>query len=272
MITVITGASAGIGAASALDLARQGHQLVLVGRNPEKLGVVTRRVEAITGTPPDTFTADFASLDEVRGLAAGLLDRYERIDVLVNNAGVMSPDRRTTGDGHELMIQVNHLAPFLLTNLLAERLKESSARIVTTSSRAARTGRLDPSDLDRERRRWSGWLQYGDSKQANALFTVSLAERGFAATCLHPGVLRTEFAAGTFFMKLVMLVPGMGEAPEVGGARIAHLAAHPDGVTHAGRFFARNRPAEVPERMRDPALAAALWDASLAATGLPAAA
>ncbi|MEU8194336.1 SDR family NAD(P)-dependent oxidoreductase [Microbispora amethystogenes] len=268
MITVITGAGAGIGAASALDLARLGHQIVLVGRTPEKVSAVADRAAEAGGARPDTLVADFSSLDQVRRLAADLLARYERIDVLVNNAGVMTPDRRTTVDGNELMMQVNHLAPFLLTNLLADRLAASSARVVTTSSRAAKFGRLDPADLSRERQRWNGWQQYGDSKQANALFTVSLAERGLAATCLHPGVLKTSFADGTLFMKMVWRVPGVGEPVEAGAARIVHLVTHADGVDHPGRYFVKNAPARVPARMSDPALAAALWDASAAATGL----
>ncbi|GGO12564.1 short-chain dehydrogenase [Microbispora rosea subsp. aerata] len=241
---------------------------MLVGRTPEKLRAVADRAEQAGGRRPDTFVADFSSLDQVRRLASELLGRYERIDVLINNAGVMTPDRRITADGHEWMMQVNHLAPFLLTNLLFDRLAASSARVVTTSSRAGKTGRLDPADLSRERRRWNGWLQYGDTKQANALFTVSLAERGLAATCLHPGVLRTGFAEGTFFMKLALFLPGLSEPPEAGAERIVHLATHPDGVNYPGRFFAKNAPASVPARMSDPKLAAALWDASLAATGL----
>ncbi|MEW9527499.1 SDR family NAD(P)-dependent oxidoreductase [Microbispora sp. NPDC049125] len=268
MITVITGASAGIGAGSALVLAGQGHELVLVGRSPGKLDAVADRVAEASGRRPATLAADFASLDQVRRLAADLLARYERIDVLVNNAGLMTTERSTTVDGNELIMQVNHLAPFLLTNLLLDRLKASSARVVTTSSRAGKTGRLDPADLSRQRRRWSGWLQYGDSKQANALFTVSLAERGLAATCLHPGVLRTDFAAGTLFMKLASWTPGMSEPMEAGAARIAHLATHSDGVTHSGRFFSKNAPARVPARLADPVLAEELWQASLAATGL----
>jgi NAD(P)-dependent dehydrogenase (short-subunit alcohol dehydrogenase family) len=267
MITVITGASDGIGAASALDLAKRGHQLVLVGRDAKKLAAVAESAAAITnGVPSETLVADFASLDQVRGLAEDLLGRYERIDVLVNNAGVMTTERRITEDGHELIMQVNHLAPFLLTNLLLDRLRSSSARIVTTASRAAKTGRLAPADLSRERRRWSGWLQYGDSKQANALFTVALAERGLDATCLHPGVLRTGFAAGTLYMRLITRLPGMSEPVEAGASRIVHLATHEDGVAHRGRFFAGNVPVKTPRRMADSALAEELWTASLAAT------
>lgn len=268
MNTVITGASAGIGAAVALDLAKQGHQLVLVGRDQTKLAGVAERVGSITGTPADVLVADFASLDQVRRLARELLDRYQRIDVLINNAGVMTGRRQITEDGNELIMQVNHFAPFLLTNLLIDRLRACSARVVTTSSRAARAGRLDPADLSRERRRWSGWLQYADSKQANALFTVSLAEQGLAATCLHPGVLRTGFAADTFYMRLVTRVPGMSEPVEAGAARIVHLATDQDGVAHPGRYFVRDLPVDVPRRMSDPALAESLWQASLDATGL----
>ena len=140
-----------------------------------------------------------------------------------------------------------------------------SGRVVTTSSRAGGSGRLDPGDLSRERRRWSAWLQYGDTKQANALFTLSLAERGAAATCFHPGVIRTEFAAETLFMKLTAL-PGVAEPVERAGARLAHLASHEDGVTHAGSYFKRNKPVKAPAGMRDPELARALWAASERAT------
>ncbi|MGI5492909.1 SDR family NAD(P)-dependent oxidoreductase [Microtetraspora malaysiensis] len=270
MNTVITGASDGIGAAAALQLARLGHRLVLVGRTASKLAAVADKIAEVTGDRPATLTADFTSFDDVRRLAGQLLERSEGIDVLVNNAGVMSTERQRTADGHELMIQVNHLSPFLLTNLLLDRIRESSGRVVTTCSRAAKTGHLAPDDLSRERRRWSGWLQYGDSKQANALFTVSLAERGIPATCVHPGVIRTGFAPGTFFMKLVLHVPGVGEPVEAGAARLVHLAAHQDGADHPGRYFAGNVPVKVPHQMSDPTLAADLWTASLAATGLPA--
>ncbi|GAA4575920.1 SDR family oxidoreductase [Planotetraspora kaengkrachanensis] len=241
---------------------------MLVGRTPTRLAEVADRVASITGTAPETFQADFAVLSDVRRLADELLASFERIDALVNNAGVMTTRRERTADGHELMMQVNHLAPFLLTNLLLDRLKESSARIVTTSSRAARTGRIDPADLSRDRRRWNGWLQYGDTKQAGALFTVSLAERGLAATSLHPGVLDTGFAAGTLFMKFLTVVPGMAEPPEVGASRIVHLVTQPDGADHPGRFFVKNAPAAVPRTMSDPALAEALWSASLTACHL----
>ncbi|RCG30179.1 SDR family NAD(P)-dependent oxidoreductase [Sphaerisporangium album] len=270
MISVITGASAGIGAAAAEGLARAGHDVVLVGRSRARLTSVADHVARAAGRRPDVATADFASFQEVTRLAADLLDRYERIDVLVNNAGVMSAERRLTRDGHELMMQVNHLSPFLLTNLLLPRLAASEGRVVTTSSQAAKSGRLTPDDLDRARRRWSAWLQYGDTKQANALFTVALARRGVAATCFHPGIVRTGFAPDSLYMKLLMVIPGVARTPEQGASTLVHLATTPDGVKHTGRYFANGAPASASARMSDVVLASALWDKSLAVTGLSA--
>ncbi|GAA0375728.1 short-chain dehydrogenase [Acrocarpospora corrugata] len=263
MITVITGASAGIGAAAALDLAQKGHQLVLLGRSRTKLDAVAERVTAISDSHPKIITVDYASFASVRQAADEIRAHCDRIDVLANNAGVMVPHRELTPDGHELMIQVNHLAPFLLTNLLLDRV----ARVVTTSSRAAGTGKLDISDLSRNGRRWNGWLQYGDSKQANILFTVALASRGALATCFHPGVLRTGFAAGTFMMRLLTL-PGMAESAETGAGRLVHLVTHPDGTDHPGRYFVKNRPQAVSAASGDLARAEALWAASAETVGL----
>ncbi|MFG1873522.1 SDR family NAD(P)-dependent oxidoreductase [Sphaerisporangium sp. NPDC049003] len=270
MITVITGASAGIGAAAAEGLARAGHDVVLVGRSRAKLDAVAGRVASVSGRRPDVAIADFTSFEDVTRLAADLLDRYERIDVLANNAGVMSTNRQLTRDGHEIMIQVNHLSPFLLTNLLLDRVTASGGRVVTTCSAAARTGRLDPADLDRSGRRWSGWLQYGDTKQANALLTVALARRGVAATCFHPGIIRTGFAPDSLYMKLLMIIPGVAQSPERGASTLVHLATSHDGTKHSGRYFVRSAPASAGRRMTDPGLAAALWGASLAVTGLSA--
>jgi NAD(P)-dependent dehydrogenase (short-subunit alcohol dehydrogenase family) len=249
-----------------VELARRGHSVGLVGRDPAKLSGVADRVAAVADRRPDILTCDYASFDQVRELAAALLDRYERIDVLANNAGIMTTRRQLTGDGHELIIQVNHLSPFLLTYLLLDRLSASGARIVTTSSQAARTGRVDPDDLDRSHRRWSGWLQYGDSKQANALTTAELARlgRGLVPTCFNPGVIRTGFAAGTMFMKLVTSIPGVSRSAEQGASTLVRLAADPGATAHPGRYFAKGAPVRVPRTMSDPGLAGRLWSASLA--------
>ncbi|MEU8250070.1 SDR family NAD(P)-dependent oxidoreductase [Nonomuraea sp. NPDC048916] len=259
MISVITGASAGIGAAAAAELSRRGHRVVLVGRDESRLKAVAG---ALSGPKGEVLTCDFGSLDDVRRLAALLREHYERIAVLANNAGVMSPHRRMTPDGHELMVQVNHLAPFLLTHTLADRVD----RVVTTSSRAGRSGRIDPDDLSREGRRWNGWLQYGDTKQANALFTVALADRGVAATCFHPGLIRTGFAGEARLMRLSLVIPGFAKPPEHGARPLVHLATHPDGVERSGGYYSGGRFERVPS-MSDPELAERLWKASLGLVG-----
>ncbi|GGM70891.1 retinol dehydrogenase [Thermopolyspora flexuosa] len=268
MICVITGAAGGIGSAASVELAARGHTVVLVGRDRAKLERTADRVTSVSGSRPDILTCDYASFAEVRKLAAELLDRYERIDVLAHNAGVMTPRRQTTVDGHELIMQVNHLSPFLLTTLLLDRLHESGARIVTTASMAARTGRIDPDDLDRRRRWWNGWLQYGDSKQANVLFTAHLARLGknIYPTCFHPGIIRTNFASDTAYMRFLMMIPGLARSPEEGARGLVHLATHPDGTAYPGRYFVRTTPARASANMTDPELARRLWAASLAAT------
>ncbi|SDQ70851.1 SDR family NAD(P)-dependent oxidoreductase [Thermostaphylospora chromogena] len=259
MICIVTGVGAGIGGVVAESLARQGHQVVLVGRTPEKVAAVAERA-TVVNRKPLALTCDYTDLDQVRKLADTISGRFDHIDVLINNAGVMTTRRTLTRNGHEVMFQVNHLAPFLLTTLLLDRLRDG--RVVTTGSRAAKTGRLDLTDLDRQRRRWSGWLQYGDTKQANALFTVELARRGIAATCVHPGVIKTGFASGTFLMKLVHHMPGMGRDVAEGAAPILALATGPAGLAHPGRYFARDKLERVPRTMRDPELARRLWEVS----------
>ncbi|GAA0934579.1 SDR family NAD(P)-dependent oxidoreductase [Nonomuraea longicatena] len=252
MISVITGASSGIGAAAATELSRRGHHVVLVGRDRARLDAVAA---SLTGPEADVLTCDFTSLDDVRRLGGELRARYDDIDVLANNAGVMSPARRLTGDGHELMIQVNHLAPFLLTLELTGRV----GRVVTTASMAGRSGRLDAADLNRERRRWNGWLQYGDTKQANMLFTAALAERDVHATCFHPGVIRTGFAGGTLLMRACLAVPGLAKPPERGAAGLVELATTPG---RPGGYYAGGRPTR---GNADPELAERLWEVSLRA-------
>src|SRR2546423_8714736 len=191
-VVVVTGASAGIGAAAAVELGRLGATVVPVGRDEQRLEAVARRA----GGSAAPLRADFASLAEGRRLAGELLDLHERIDVLVNNAGLVMGGRELTEDGYERTFAVNHLAPFLLTNLLLDRLQASApARVVTTSSDAHRSGHMDLDDLDGERS-WSSWGAYGASKLANVLFTRELARRvvdePVTANCLHPGVIRTS--------------------------------------------------------------------------------
>ena len=199
---VVTGATNGIGRATAHALAAMGATVVVHGRNAAAVEAVRRAItEATRNAQVTSAVADFSSLADVRRMA-GELAAHGRIDVLVNNAGTMTRSRKTTADGFEWQFAVNHLAPFLLTNLLLHTLEKSdSARIVTVASEAHRRATLAFDDLQSERTRYSGLRAYGASKLANILFTAELSRRlagtSVTANCLHPGVVATNiFSAG----------------------------------------------------------------------------
>lgn len=274
---VVTGASSGIGAAAALELAGRGARVVGVGRDPrrvDELGAALRKA----GGPdqPDPLRADLASQAEVRRLAEELLDHCPRIDVLVNNAGVVSKSRELTVDGRERTLAVNHLAPFLLTNLLLPRLRESApARVITTSSDAHYRGRIRLDDLDGERR-WSSWGAYCDSKLANVLFTRALAAREdsqrVVAHCLHPGVIRTRLFRGTRASVRAGFAAAslFFSAPETGAETIVHLATADEGAKMTGLYWSRSLAATPSDRALDDGLADGLWERSAQLTGLTA--
>ncbi|WP_025156992.1 SDR family NAD(P)-dependent oxidoreductase [Leifsonia aquatica] len=240
---VLTGASSGIGVIAAEQLAALGNDVAVVGRNPERTRAVAERVGA---TP---FLADFERLDDVRALAAALLDRYETIDVLANNAGGLNHERLLTADGHERTIQNNHLAPFLLTHLLRPRLEATAAdgrdvRIVNTASLANRFGRLRLDDLDWERRPWrGGWPAYGTAKLATILFTVELAERltgtGVTAYSFHPGTIATNFGRTSPLIRFGALVTRgtYGIPVAEGAAPLVRLAAETPVLAPSGTYF-----------------------------------
>jgi len=259
---VVTGASSGIGAAAAQELERLGWRVVGVGRDAGRLGKLTEGVRA-----------DLASQAEVRRLADELLERCPRIDVLVNNAGVVSKSRTLTEDGRERTIAINHLAPFLLTARLLPRLRESApARVITTSSDAHYRGRLRLDDLDGERR-WSSWGSYCDSKLANVLFTRGLAARedpdAVVAHCLHPGVIRTRLFRGT----RTPVRAGFAAASlffssaETGAETIVHLATDEEAGRMTGLYWSRSLAATPSDRALDDDLRDGLWDLSARLTG-----
>lgn len=264
---VVTGASAGIGAEAAIQFARQGDDVVLLGRNPDKLAAVVDRVAA-TGRTPQSFACDFADLGDVRRIADEIAAAYPIIDVLVNNAGLLAPRRSLTVDGHELTIQVNHLAPFLLTARVQDALTAADAgRVVTTSSAAHIVGRLDPDDLNFERRRWSSWRAYADSKQANVAFTTELSWRlrqtRVSATCLHPGLVRSDFGSGNPLFALIQRYSPVGFITSAQAATtLVRLATAPEGRDVPGGYFDGPRLGRPTSRATDPALAERLWAAS----------
>ena len=267
---VITGASDGIGAAAVRELAGRGHDVVVVGRSGEKTAAVAGPLGL------RHFTADFARLDDVRRLARELQESAPRIDVLVNNAGGIFDRRELTPDGHEMTWQVNHLAPFLLTHLLLDRLVADGAAVLSTSSVAARIGRLSPEVLVDDRR-WSPQGAYGDTKLANILFTRGLDRRhgphGLAAAAFHPGGVATNFASGTTtplrFLYRTRLGRRLMITPERGAETLVWLAEGAAGEDwRSGGYFEKRRPARAPSRAADDALADALWRRSAELVGL----
>ncbi|KTR78213.1 short-chain dehydrogenase [Microbacterium oxydans] len=272
---VLTGASDGIGAAAARQLAGPAHRLILVGRSAEK----TRAVAEETGA--EWFTADFARLDDVRALAGKIAAAVgdTGIDVLANNAGGIFGDRTPTVDGFEKTMQVNHLAPFLLTNLLLPRLLRAGGAVINTSSIAHRLfGHLDVDDLDNTRR-FSPNKAYGDAKLANVLFAKSLHTKfhadGLSAVAFHPGTVQTNFAAdSSSVMRLLYRTPLRHLVligADKGGATLRwFIEGTPDQTWFSGAYYdERVLTTKVNPQVDDAALAEALWQRSAELVGLP---
>ncbi|GAA0403999.1 hypothetical protein Acor_24570 [Acrocarpospora corrugata] len=269
---VITGASAGVGAAAARRMAELGATVAVVGRSPEKTAAVARSI----GTEP--IIADFGRLADVRALAETLLTRYPVIDVLANNAGGTIARRTVTEDGHEMTFQVNHLAPFLLTHLLLDRLTETpDARVIATSSQAHGMGRVDLDDLDSSRG-YRSFPVYGTTKLENILFTRELARRtqgtSVTATAFHPGVVASDFYRGYGLAGRIMRSP-IGRAvtvtPEKAAEALVRLATTPDPKSVNGAYFNLLRRREPKYRQSgDPELARRLWERSAAMLGITA--
>ena len=263
---VITGASSGLGLAAAEQLAAQGDQIVVVGRNPDRLAAAVERVGR-AGRKPGSFRADFESLQEVRDLAEHLLDSYPEIDVLANNAGGMIARYRTTKDGYEASIQGNHLGPFLLTNLLRERLR--GGRVVNTASDAHRQGPPDPNDFAGNSAKYRSFRAYGGSKSANILFAAEAARRwpDITSVSFHPGVVRTNFGDGTLTRFFYRVAPFL-VTPEKAGALLAWLITAPKEDLVNGAYYVGHKTKQPASYARDPQAAATLWDKSAAAVGL----
>lgn len=272
---LLTGGTGGIGLAAAEALAAQGAHLAIVARHAGRGAAAAARIRAAGGADAqvDVLTADLSSLEEVGRLADEVLARYPRLDVLVNNAGALHMTRQLTPDGFELTWQVNHLAPFLLTTRLLDRLVTSApARIVTTSSLAHRGARIPWDDL-RADAGYRGWRRYGESKLANILFTVELARRltgtGVTANCFHPGFVGTGFGRnnGVLASTVMSLTAPFARRPEKGAETLVWLAAAPEAGQYSGRYFVDRRPAKPSPDALDPEAASRLWTESEAALG-----
>ncbi len=254
---LVTGATGGIGKATAAGLAAMGAHLAITGRDPGRTDAAAHEIRT-AGGQVDVFVADLSAQAEVRRLADEVLQRLPRLDVLVNNVGGYWNTRHVTADGLERTFALNHLASFLLTNLLLDRLKDSApARVVTVSSHAHTGGRIDFDDLQGERN-YSGARAYNQSKLANLLFSYELARRltgtAVTANALHPGVVRTSFGAedpASVQRLLVPLIRPFMKSPAQGAATSIHVASAPELDEVTGRYFANSRPKRSSERSYD---------------------
>jgi retinol dehydrogenase 14 len=275
-IALITGGTGGIGKATAIGLARLGARVGITGRDLRRAEQAAADIRTSSGSPAvDVFAADLSSQAEVRRLAADVRDAYPRLDVLINNVGGFWAHRHLTADGLEHTFALNHLASFLLTNLLVDRLKASApARVVTVSSHVQAEGRIEFDDLQGARN-YSGQSAYSQSKLANVMFTNELARRldgtRVTATSLHPGFVRTDFGAedqASFFRFIGHVVRPFLKTPTQGAQTSIYLASSPDmdGVT--GQFFVNGKPKTANKVAYDPAMMARLWQTSAGLVGM----
>jgi retinol dehydrogenase-12 len=264
---IITGASRGIGRATAIALAAQGADVVLVVRDQTRGDAVAKEIRD-AGGKADVLVADLSSQVEVRRLADEIRKRYDRIDVLLNNAGVILTDRQTTKDGLEATFATNHIAYFLLTTLLLDVLEKSApSRIINVASDAHKGARLDFDDLQ-SARSYSGMRVYARSKLANILFTNELAKRieakGVTANSLHPGVIASNFGTnnGGVFGFVLSLARPFFATPEDGAKTSIYLASSPDVANVSGKYFKKSHAILPSKAAQDADSAAKLWRAS----------
>ena len=272
-ICLITGGTDGIGKAAAYGLAVQGAKLLVHGRDPDKGARAVAELKARSGNPAIEFLqADFGSLADVRRLAAAVLERTSRIDVLVNNAGAIYVKRTLSKDGYEATFAVNHLAPFLLTHLLLDALKSGApSRIVTTASNAHRNAKIAFDDLQLTRK-YSPMGAYGISKLANILFTRALAKRlqgtAVTATCVHPGFVRTNFGANNegdvspWVKRIYFFIARFARTPEKGAETLIYLAGSPQVAGASGGYYFDCKPIAPTAAGQDDGAAERLWQIS----------
>jgi NAD(P)-dependent dehydrogenase (short-subunit alcohol dehydrogenase family) len=265
---VVTGASSGLGLAAAKQFAETGDRVVVVGRHPERLADAVAQVRAAGGgREPGRFRADFERLDDVRALAAHLLEAYPTIDVLASNAGGMVDRYRRTPDGFEATLQGNHLAPFLLAHLLRDRL--AGGRVINTASDAHKRQNLDPDDLVGSPQRFNRWQNYGAAKAANILFAAEAARRwpDVLSMSFHPGLVRTNFGTGRLIRVFYRFAPFL-ITPEKAGALLVWLATTPAAELTNGGYYVGHDLTQPSGIAADPGVAARLWASSAKAVGV----
>jgi NAD(P)-dependent dehydrogenase (short-subunit alcohol dehydrogenase family) len=268
-VCLITGGTNGIGKSTAHELARMGATVVIVGRDAQKTSRVVEEIRQASGNDNvDSLLADLSSRQEVRRLANEFESKYSRLHVLLNNAGAVFMRRQLSVDGIEMTLALNHLAPFLLTNLLLDKIRASApARIVNVSSGAHTSGKIEFDNLQGERD--YSPRAYDDSKLATILFTMELARRleGTEVTvnALHPGFASTGFGKNNpgFLMKTIRaVVPLIARSPEKGAETSIYLASSPEVQGITGKYFADRKVTQPAPRATDMVVARRLWDTS----------
>jgi NAD(P)-dependent dehydrogenase (short-subunit alcohol dehydrogenase family) len=271
-LVLLTGATRGIGRAAALELARDGVEVALVGREPERVEALAREARATGGgAPVHEHVADLSLMADVGRLAVQARERYEHIDVLANNAGALFASRQETSEGFERTFALNHLAPFLLTNLLRDRLE--GGRVVTTASDAHKSGLLNLDDLQSEKS-YSAMRVYGTTKLCNILFTRELARRApeLHANCFHPGVVRTGFGKNENGIWKVLTTLGgpFFRSPRRGARSLVWLATSAEAAHLTGEYVQDEKVLAPTAQAQDDTLAEGLWERSAQLVGLPA--
>jgi NAD(P)-dependent dehydrogenase (short-subunit alcohol dehydrogenase family) len=272
---LITGATSGIGKETALGLAKMGATVVLVGRSREKLDQVAGSIASSTGSREiDTLICDLTSMESVRKLASDFKRKYQRLEVLINNAGGIVGERRTTVDGFEYTLALDHLSHFLLTLSLLDLIEASApARIINVSSSAHALGRIDFEDLMGEKK-YRPMKAYGQAKLANLLFTYELAGRlagtGVTSNAVHPGTVRTNFGKGLKGRWMIISLigrPFMINAEE-GAETSLFVASSPEIAGITGKYFVKKKEKTSSKRSQDQAAAKRLWEVSSRLTGI----
>ncbi len=271
-LVLITGATRGIGRAAALELASAGAEVALVGRDRERVRAVAEQIRSSgVQAPVHEHVADLTLMADVRALAADARERYEHIDVLANNAGAVFASRQLTSEGLERTFALNHLAPFLLTNLLRDRLVGS--RVITTSSDAHLAGLLDLYDLQ-SAKSYAAMRVYGTTKLCNILFTRELARRAgeLRANCFHPGVVRTGFAKNDISLLRIGVTLGAPflRSPKRGARSLVWLATADAAGALSGEYVFDEKVVQPSAQARDLTLAVELWARSAELVGVPA--
>lgn len=275
-IVMVTGATGGIGKVTALELAKMGAQMVLVGRSPEKAERTAQEIQIQSGNPQvDFLVADLSSQQDIRRLAAEFNQRYDHLNVLVNNAGAYLNHREESVDGIEMTFALNHLGYFLLTHLLLDALKAGApARIVNVSSAAHTGARFNLDDVEMKNN-FSGWTAYSNSKLANLYFTYALDRRlqgsGITVNALHPGFVDTNFGVsnGGTFGKVFNVIQKVGAiSPQEGAQTSIYLASSPEVEGISGKYFSKKKPVKSTDVSYDEEAAEMLWKISLDYTGL----